>query len=330
MPSARSADGQMVLGQLLPHLSDALMGMPEPHALFRCAEVLESIFQRIKFPFCPMTKPTEGALSAKDGTSSERVQTDAESADSEALSSSKAVSQSDHEDAWSDFWAGARSTLPIMIGILPLGFILGTQGAQHGLSAIGMAIMCAFNFAGGSEFAAVALWSSAPSFIVIVCATWLINCRHIVLGAALTPFMQSAKVSTPRSLLAFFVMCDETWALSMQEVHRRRKAGRPAAELFSFSYHMGVGVTLWTSWFMVAAIGAAVGGSLGDLTRWGFLMAFPATFIGLVAAMRPALSKSGSMAASALVAAGSSLFVPLHWSILLGTITGLVLAAVSE
>lgn len=76
-----------------------------------------------------MTKPTEGALSAKDGTSSERVQTDAESADSEALSSSKAVSQSDHEDAWSDFWAGARSTLPIMIGILPLGFILGTQGA---------------------------------------------------------------------------------------------------------------------------------------------------------------------------------------------------------
>ena len=156
MPSARSADGQMVLGQLLPHLSDALMGMPEPHALFRCAEVLESIFQRIKLPFCPMTKPTEGALSAKDGTSSERVQTDAESADSEALSSSKAVSQSDHEDAWSDFWAGARSTLPIMIGILPLGFILGTQGAQHGLSAIGMAIMCAFNFAGGSEFAAVA------------------------------------------------------------------------------------------------------------------------------------------------------------------------------
>ena len=259
MPSARSADGQMVLGQLLPHLSDALMGMPEPHALFRCAEVLESIFQRIKLPFCPMTKPTEGALSAKDGTSSERVQTDAESADSEALSSSKAVSQSDHEDAWSDFWAGARSTLPIMIGILPLGFILGTQGAQHGLSAIGMAIMCAFNFAGGSEFAAVALWSSAPSFIVIVCATWLINCRHIVLGAALTPFMQSAKVSTPRSLLAFFVMCDETWALSMQEVHRRRKAGRPAAELFSFSYHMGVGITLWTSWFMVAAIGARRG-----------------------------------------------------------------------
>ena len=61
-----------------------------------------------------------------------------------------------------------------------------------------------------------------------------------------------------------------------------------------------------------------------------FLMAFPATFIGLVAAMRPALSKSGPMTASALVAAGSSLFVPLHWSILLGTITGLVLAAVSE
>lgn len=198
-PSARSADDPMVFGQLLPNLSDALIGMPEPHALFRCAEVLESIFQSIKFPTCPMTKPTEGAVSAEDGTSSERVQTDAGSAGSETEPSSKAVSQAAHDDVWSDFLAGARSTLPLMIGILPLGFILGTQGAQHGLSAIGMAIMCAFNFAGGSEFAAVALWSSAPSFIVIVCATWLINCRHIVLGAALTPFMQSAKVSTPRS-----------------------------------------------------------------------------------------------------------------------------------
>ena len=104
-----------------------------------------------------MTKPTEGAVSAEDGTSSERVQTDAGSAGSETEPSYKAVSQAVHDDAWSDFLAGARSTLPLMIGILPLGFILGTQGAQHGLSAIGMAIMCAFNFAGGSEFAAVAL-----------------------------------------------------------------------------------------------------------------------------------------------------------------------------
>ena len=80
-----------------------------------------------------MTKPTEGAVSAEDGTSSERVQTDAGSAGSETEPSSKAVSQAVHDDAWSDFLAGARSTLPLMIGILPLGFILGTQGAQHGL-----------------------------------------------------------------------------------------------------------------------------------------------------------------------------------------------------
>lgn len=247
----------------------------------------------------------------------------------ETQSTQEPVAES-KEDAWEDFSAGVRATLPLLIGILPLGFILGTQGAQHGLSAIGMALMCGFNFAGGSEFAAVALWSATPSFFVIVCATWLINCRHIVLGAALTPFMQSARISTPKSLLAFFIMCDESWALSMQEVHRRRAAGLPVSRLFSFPYHLGVGLTLWTCWFMVAAAGAAVGGSLGDLTRWGFLMAFPATFIGLVAAMRPVLAKSGPMVVSAIVAAGVSLVLPLHWSILLGTITGLLVAAVTK
>ena len=229
-----------------------------------------------------------------------------------------------------DFIAGIRTTLPLLIGMLPLAFILGAQGAQHGLSAVGMALMTSMNFAGGSEFAAVALWSAAPSFLVIFMTTWLVNCRHIVLGASLTPWMQQARLPLWKTLLAFFLMCDECWAFSMQEIERRRKLGRPAAELFSWHYHMGVGLTLWSSWFFTAALGAAAGGSLGDLTRWGFLMAFPATFIGLVAAMRPALPKCAPMVLSAIASAVASLWLPLHWSILIGTLAGLALAAIKD
>lgn len=66
---------------------------------------------------------------------------------------------------------GIRTTLPLLAGIIPLAFILGTQGAQHGLSGVGMAMMAGLNFAGGSEFAAVALWSAAPSLLVIFMTT---------------------------------------------------------------------------------------------------------------------------------------------------------------
>lgn len=227
------------------------------------------------------------------------------------------------ESVAAGMFRGMKTTAPLLVGIIPLAFILGTQGAQHGLTSIGMALMAGLNFAGGSEFAAVALWSAAPSFVVIFITTWLINCRHIVLGAALTPWMERQKLSVPKEMLAFFIMCDETWALSMQDLNRRRKAGLAAEKVFSWPFHMGVGLTLWSTWWFTAGVGAAFGGAMGDLTRWGFMMAFPATFIGLVVAMRPALKKSLPMAVSAVAAALSSLWLPLHWSILIATVLGL-------
>ncbi|MDO5532174.1 AzlC family ABC transporter permease [Sutterella sp.] len=222
---------------------------------------------------------------------------------------------------------GMRTTVPMLVGTVPLGFILGTQGGQHGLSGLGMALMTGMNFAGGSEFAAVALWSAAPSFLVIFMTTWLINCRHIVLGAALTPWLERARTPVPAAMLAFFLMCDETWALSMQEVSRRRKLGLPADKVFSLPFHIGVGLTLWSTWWIAAGTGAVVGSAMGDLARWGFLMAFPATFIGLVVAMRPALGKSLPMAVSGVSAALASLWLPLHWSILIAAVLGLAAAA---
>ena len=151
-----------------------------------------------------------------------------------------------------------------------------------------------------------------------------------MLGAALTPWVEKAHLPVPAKLAAFFLMCDEVWALSMQEVNRRRKLGLPADKVFSFPFHLGCGLTLWSNWWFFAGLGAALGTSLGDLSRWGFMMAFPATFIGLVVAMRPALSKSAPMVVSGIAAALASLWLPLHWSILIATLLGLSAAAVSN
>ena len=37
---------------------------------------------------------------------------------------------------------GVTMALPVAVGFLPLAFILGVQGSQHGLSSLGMALMC--------------------------------------------------------------------------------------------------------------------------------------------------------------------------------------------
>lgn len=132
------------------------------------------------------------------------------------------------------------------------------------------------NYAGGSEFAAVALWSTVPPVLMILVTTWLINSRHIMLSASLTLYM--GRLTTLESLFVLFFMCDEAWALAMQDVTRMKKLGRSNDEAFSLPFYAGSALALWTSWWGSAAVGAWIGNDLGDLEVWGFAMAFPGDF----------------------------------------------------
>lgn len=77
---------------------------------------------------------------------------------------------------------GMLLTLPIMIGIIPLGIIFGAQAVQAGFEPLAAIFMPAINFAGGSEFAVIPLWSITPPILLIILTTFLINSRHLVMG----------------------------------------------------------------------------------------------------------------------------------------------------
>lgn len=181
----------------------------------------------------------------------------------------------------SEFRRGAIAAFPLMVGFIPLALILGAQASQAGQSFVTAYLMTAINFAGGSEFAVLGVWAVVPPIFTVILSTGLINSRHIIMGANLAPYIQ--KESGLRIFFLYFVMCDETWALSMQDIQRRREQNLG----FSFWYHMGVGVSLWLMWSWSTCMGAVIGNSFGDMTHYGFEMALPATFIGLSIALRP-------------------------------------------
>lgn len=220
---------------------------------------------------------------------------------------------------------GFYAVLPFWLGFFPLGFILGAQAASKGMSVPTAAAMSFFNYAGGSEFAAVALWTATPPVLLIAFTTWLINSRHIVMGMALS--LYTKKLSFGKSLFVFFLMCDEVWAVSMREITRQKASGTPEEDCFSYAFHVGTGLGFWLPWTCSTALGAFLGGSLGDLNQWGFSMAFPATFITLIVLMWPGFKNALPLAASAAVSAVASFWLASHWCVLLGTLTGLALAA---
>ena len=61
---------------------------------------------------------------------------------------------------FTEFRRGIREAIPIVVGIVPFGLILGAQAARKGMSWLEAVLMMGLNFTGGSEFAAVGLWHS--------------------------------------------------------------------------------------------------------------------------------------------------------------------------
>ena len=217
---------------------------------------------------------------------------------------------------------GFYAALPMYLGFIPLALILGAQASQKGQNPFTAYLMTAINFAGGSEFAAVSLWNPLDlPVLMILLSTLLINSRHIIMGATLAPYL--SKESGLRVFFIYYIMCDETWALSMQEIQRRQHENLKPS--FCFAFHMGVGLSLWIMWTWSTFVGACIGSAFGDLTSWGFAMALPATFIGLSVAMRPRKDKSLyiPIAASFMASALTHLYIDTRYSVGMGALAGL-------
>ena len=56
---------------------------------------------------------------------------------------------------------------PILLGLVPVGFIMGAQASQVGQSSMTTVVMTTLNLAGGSEFAALGLWQAIPPIVLI-------------------------------------------------------------------------------------------------------------------------------------------------------------------
>ena len=110
--------------------------------------------------------------------------------------------------AGSEFRRGLKESLPVLIGFLPIALVLGAQAAEKGFHTLEVPLMTGGNFAGGSEFVAVGLWTSPPHLLLIAAMTLLVNCRHLMMGAALAPLVRH--LPARKILPSLFLMCDES------------------------------------------------------------------------------------------------------------------------
>ena len=221
---------------------------------------------------------------------------------------------------------GIIASLPMMIGFAPFGLVLGAQAQQKGFSVLGVSFLTGVNFAGGSEFAALELWTWPPHIFLIVAVTLLVNCRHILMSAVLAPLLNH--LPKRKVLPALFFMCDESWAIALADAGRKREnpAGSKGQFGFSLPFYLGVAVSLYCTWVAFTTLGAIVGPLIGDVRNFGFDMAFPAVFFVLLKGMWKNVTSSLPWVVSLVVALLTYVYVPGAWYVLAGALSGIVAA----
>lgn len=222
-----------------------------------------------------------------------------------------------------EFLRGLKASLPILIGIIPFALVLGAQAAQKGFSVLELSLLTGLNFAGGSEFAILEMWTSPPNILILMFLTFLVNSRHLLMGASLVPYLKH--LPNKQVYTALFFMCDESWALGLADAEKNKQRLQ-LQQAFSMMFYAGICFALYLMWISFTTLGAVIGPFLGDIQRFGFDMAFPAVFLILLRGMWKGIHAARPWLASLIAAALAYLYLPTGWHVPIGAVSGIASA----
>ena len=174
----------------------------------------------------------------------------------------------------SEFWAGTRDIIPLIVGAIPFGIIFGTLATTAGLSPVGTLAMSIFVFAGSSQFIAVGLIAAKTSWLLIVLTTFVVNLRHLLYAVSLLPYVKQLP-QTWKLPIAFW-LTDETFAVGIG----RYNSSEPSA--FKHWYYLGAALAMYLNWQVCTLLGITVGQLVPNAAEWGLDFAMSVTFIGMV------------------------------------------------
>jgi len=218
------------------------------------------------------------------------------------------------ERAGGAFAAGLAACLPILLAVMPFGFVFGVFAAELGLGPAQATVMAATANAGASQMAALQVLADDAPVAMAVLAGAVVNLRFAMYSASLAVVLADVPIGW-RLLAAPFVH-DQTFALVV------RRAGRRPEERHGrrLSYFFGIGVLLWSCWTASAYAGASLGREMAGEIDIAFMV--PVTFIAVAAP----LIRGRANIAAALVAAAVALVahgLPHGAGLIAGTAAGI-------
>lgn len=216
--------------------------------------------------------------------------------------------------------AGATATLPLLLGVVPLGLIVGVNAANAGLTpsqTVGMSLLV---FAGAAQLAVVGLVGQSAPLAVVVLTAVVINVRHVMYSASIAPYVR--RFDPAAKWLAPYFLNDETYAVSITGFRDADPSARDRQ-----AFYFGSGLAMLAAWVASTAAGAVFGASL----RLGlsFDFAVPLVYLALLFSTLDD-TPGATTAAVAGVVSVLAASLPLHLGLVVASLVGVVTGVTVE
>ena len=218
----------------------------------------------------------------------------------------------------SAFRQGIRDVAPLLLGIVPFGFIAGIATVNAGLGLPEAVGLSAIVFAGAAQLAALELVGrDAPLAIVVVTAV-VINLGMLMYSASIAPHLQHLSSRTKAAVA--YLLTDQAYALAIAR-YRTEGSTHPVA------YYFGVAATLWVVWQLTTIAGVVLGTSVPE--SLGLEFAVPLVFLALLV---PAMEDGPTTVAGVLggLVAVATAGLPLNLGLLVGATAGILAGLLAE
>ena len=221
----------------------------------------------------------------------------------------------------SEFFAGVRAELPILLGVIPFGLIYGVLAiTQAHLPPDVAQAMSAIVFAGSSQFVGQQLMAAGTPGVVIVLTTFVVNLRHALYSASVAPFVRPLRARW--KVLLAYLLTDEAYAVTITHYEQ---TDSPIDHKHWF--YFGSGLALWSTWQASTAVGIFFGAQVPD--SWGLDFTLALTFIALVVPrLKDRASTGAALAASSVAIIGSIL--PYKLGLMAAALIGIVVGMIIE
>ena len=161
--------------------------------------------------------------------------------------------------------------MPLLLGGFPFGMIFGALALQAGVSPFGAQGLSLFVFAGSAQIVSLNLIAANAPAAIIVFTIFIVNLRHALYSASLSPHVQ--RLPARWKIVLAYLLTDEAFAIA------QRRYLRPHLERAHW-YTLGTGLALWAAWQASTLIGILFGTRIPE--SWSLEFALPLTFLAMV------------------------------------------------